>query len=157
MYKRFNIYVFPETPQRKKILKSEGKCFCRKCMWWVLWANRVTVTILILTEVLSSAIRAEGCWSGDVGLEDVFSKLQWAQLWQGCPILPLHIVLANSMPNFLTLYLAWGRSGFRSPQQPLSALSSMLLTSEKSMQTKATLLRPFTELFIDLSPKTNIK
>ena len=30
-------------------------------MWWILWANRVTVTILILTEVLSSAIRAEGC------------------------------------------------------------------------------------------------
>ena len=25
-------------------------------MWWVLWANRVTVTILILTEVLFSAV-----------------------------------------------------------------------------------------------------
>lgn len=156
MYKRFNIYVFPETPHRKKILKSEDKRFGRKCTWWVPWANRVTVTILILTEVLSSATRAEGCWSGGVGLENVFSKLQWAQLWQGCPILPLHIVLENSMPNFSTLYLAWGRRGFRSPQKSPSAPSSVPITPEKSMLTKATLLRPFTELFIDLSPKTNI-
>lgn len=57
MYKRFNIYVFPETPQRKENSQIRGKCL-QKMHVVGSGPTGSLLTILILTEVLSSAIRS---------------------------------------------------------------------------------------------------